>query len=159
MAESIARLSDIMRYMIKDADTDKVSLEKEIEYLQSFIELQRLRIEYNSFIQFKVIGDVVGKEIAPMILIPFVENAFKHGSKKVSPPGIIIKIEIEKQILKLTVSNTIKEKKGEAKNNLSGTGLDNVKRRLNLLYKNKYHLEINEDKHKNQFEVNLTIEL
>ncbi len=158
VAESIARLSGIMRYMLRDSDTEKVPLEKEIEYLQNFIELQCLRIEYCDAIQFKVNGEAAGKEIAPMILIPFIENAFKHGSKIAGRPEIIITIEIEKHILKLMVSNLMKEKKEEI-NNASGTGLDNIRRRLKLLYKNRYHLEINEDKHKNQFKVNLTIEL
>lgn len=159
VAVSIARLSDIMRYMLKDSNKEKVPLEKELEYLQSFIVLQRLRIEYDNFIQFKIKGDISNKKIAPMLLIPFVENAFKHGSKKVNLPGVIINIEIEKKLLKLTVLNFMKEKKNETEDDLQGNGLYNVKKRLGLIYKDRYILKINEDTHRNQFEVFLTIEL
>jgi sensor histidine kinase YesM len=159
VAVSIARLSEIMRYMLKDPDVEKVPLEKEIEYLVSYIELQKLRINSQKFIQFDIKGDVSDKMIAPMLLIPFVENAFKHGSKKVSPPGIIIIIEIEKLLLKLNVSNFIKEKNDQTDNDAHGTGLDNVKQRLDMIYKDRYQLEISENKDRKRFEVYLTIEL
>ena len=68
-----------MRYMLYDATTDKVLLEKEIEYLQSFIELQKLRLRHKDYIELQIEGNADGRYIAPMLLIPFVENAFKHG--------------------------------------------------------------------------------
>ena len=89
---AVMKLSEIMRYMLYDSDTDKVPLEKEISFLKSFIELQQLRLNTPDFIKFEVIGTAWNKLIAPMLLISFVENAFKHGNKNVSPPGISIKL-------------------------------------------------------------------
>ena len=159
VAVSIARLSEIMRYMLSYPETDSVPLEKEIAYLKSYIELQRLRSEHKNFIEFDVKGDISDKKIAPLLLITFIENAFKHGSKKVPPPGIIIKLETEKQQLKMSVINSYKEKNDEAEKDWQGNGLVNVKRRLELLYKGRYHLKIDENKDGNRFEVYLTIEL
>jgi len=77
--EAVMKLSSIMRYMLYDATTDKVLLEKEIEYLKSFIELEKLRLRNKDFVSLTINGSSEGLTIAPMILIPFVENAFKHA--------------------------------------------------------------------------------
>lgn len=155
---SIARLSAIMRYMLKESVVDKVPLEQEIKYLDSYIELQKLRINDAEFIRFELKGDVNDKMIAPMLLIPFVENAFKHGSRKTGSPGITIIIEIDKSVLLLSVTNYFKEENSETDIE-TGTGLDNVKQRLNLIYKGSYGLKINENKSNKRFEVFLTIDL
>ncbi|GET34963.1 histidine kinase [Prolixibacter bellariivorans] len=160
VAVGLARLSEIMRYMLKESDTDKVSLDREINYLQSFIELQKLRFRDPGFVAVEISGDFSGKVIAPMLLIPFIENAFKHGNKDAPSPGIIIKLGIEQQTFLLQVTNDYKEKSDTPTNNgLNGIGLDNVKKRLELLYKNKYRLEINKKRDEKKFEVRLTIEL
>lgn len=151
---AVMKLSEIMRYMLYDTSSDKVFLEKEIQYLQSFIELQLLRLKNRDFVSFEIKGDLKGKQIAPMLLIPFVENAFKHGSKAVSMPGIIIKLNSTPDYLAFEVKNT-KNKSG-IKDSSGGIGLANVRRRLDLIYHSNYSLKINEDDDK--FEIDLVIQ-
>ncbi len=141
---AVMKMSSIMRYMLYDATTDKVFLEKEVEYLQSFIELQRLRIITKDFISIEIQGNMEGRTIAPMLLIPFVENAFKHCRKNVPSPGIRILLEVDPGQIMFCISNHIRQG-NTVKDNAKGIGLINVRRRLNLLYPGKYSLEINQD--------------
>lgn len=143
--EAVMRLSGIMRYMLYDSNTDKVLLEKEIEYLKSFIELQKLRIKNKDFVGFNIRGTVEGRTIAPMLLIPFVENAFKHGSKRVSSPGIMINLIIEQQKIIFEVVNYVRQGSMANKDKGKGIGLQNIQRRLELMYPDKHLLEISQD--------------
>jgi sensor histidine kinase YesM len=143
--EAIMKLSSIMRYMLYDANTDVVFLEKEIEYLESFIELQKLRIRHTDFVELRIEGEVGNKTIAPMLLIPFVENAFKHGSKTGSLPGIRIHLVAEPDQLIFEVTNQVKKNFLGPKDTLGGIGLQNIKRRLELLYPGKFYLETKQD--------------
>ena len=93
-SDSVMKLSWIMRYFIYEANADKVPLEKEIEYLESFIELQRIRYKHKEFIDYSRSGAVEGIEVAPMLFVPFVENAFKHGTRRSQIPGIVIRLEV-----------------------------------------------------------------
>ncbi|MEI6898805.1 MAG: histidine kinase, partial [Bacteroidota bacterium] len=92
---AIMKLSSIMRYMLYDTNADRVPLEKEIEYLVSFIELQKLRVKEQNFLEFSIIGSPTGRTIAPMLLIPFVENAFKHSQKGGPLPWIKVQLQID----------------------------------------------------------------
>lgn len=141
--EAVMKMSSIMRYMLYDATTDKVLLEKEIEYLKSFIALEKLRIRHNDFVEFNVSGNVEGRTIAPMLLIPFVENAFKHGSKSTTNPGIRIDLSTESRQIMFSVSNHLRKNTTVIKDQVGGIGLTNIRRRLNLLYPDKHRLEIN----------------
>lgn len=143
--EAIMRLSAIMRYMLYDTNSDKVLLEKEIEYLQSFIELQKLRIRHQDFVELVIEGEVGHKTIAPMLLIPFVENAFKHGSKTGTLPGIRIHLISNPDELVFKVTNQLKKNILAPKDAVGGIGLQNIKRRLEILYPGKYSLETKED--------------
>ncbi len=143
--EAVMKMSSIMRYMLYDATTDKVLLEKEIEYLKSFIELEKLRIRHKDFVELNISGNVEGRTIAPMLLIPFVENAFKHGSRNVTVPGIRIDLSIGLQQIRFEVSNHIRKNTNAIKDPASGIGLTNIRRRLNLLYPGKHQLEISTD--------------
>ncbi len=154
--EAIMKLSSIMRYMLYDANTDKVLLEKEIEYLKSFIELQKLRIKQINFVELRIKGAVGNKTIAPMLLIPFVENAFKHGSKTGPLPGIQIHMVIDPHKFLFEITNNLKKNFIGSKDNLGGTGLQNIKRRLEILYPGKYTLETTQKK--NLYRVNLSIQ-
>jgi LytS/YehU family sensor histidine kinase len=138
---AVMKLSEIMRYMLYDTNTEKVPLNKEINYLRSFIELQQLRLNFKDFIQFEISGQTNDKFISPMLLIPFVENAFKHGNKNINSPGIIIKLMVNKHQVTFEVVNYIK-KHNEILDKESGIGLNNIKRRLELLYPGKYNLNI-----------------
>lgn len=152
----LIKLSDIMRYMLYDSSAEKVPLAKELNYLENIIELQTLRQNNKDFINYQVIGTPSNLMISPMIFIPFIENAFKHGDKSLNARGIQIKIEIANDTVSLIVKNDISNLNG-VKDSVGGIGLYNVKRRLELLYPNKFILEIM--KTTESFNVNLKIEL
>ncbi len=143
--EAVMKMSAIMRYMLYDATSDKVLLEKEIEYLKSFIELEKLRLKHKDFVELNVSGDVEGRTIAPMLLIPFVENAFKHGSKTIPNPGIRISLSISPQEIRFEVINYIRKSALVTKDQVGGIGYQNIRRRLNLLYPGKHQLDISSD--------------
>jgi two-component system LytT family sensor kinase len=147
--EAVMKLSSIMRYMLYDSNSDFVPVVKEVEYLNSFIELQQLRITQKGFIEIKVLGSMENLTIAPMLLIPFVENAFKHGEKN-HEPGVIIHLKLEPGKLFFTVENYLKHNNQAPMEESGGFGLQNIKRRLGLLYPDKHDLRINmsEDKYK-----------
>ena len=140
--EAVMKLSSIMRYMLYDATTDKVLLEKEIEYLKSFIELEKLRLRNKDFVSLAINGASEGMTIAPMILIPFVENAFKHASRSVPAPGIIVTIDIVPGEIVFSVKNHIRKNQHAPQDKQGGIGLINIRRRLELLYPQKYSLDI-----------------
>lgn len=153
----IIRLSEIMRYMLYEANADKVLLEKEINYINSYIELQKLRVSTPDYVSFNVIGEVTGIMVPPMLLIPFIENAFKHGRKKVSSAGVFIKLNIEKNALEFEIKNYLVKVKPRIEGE-GGFGLKNIKRRLDLIYGTNYELrcETNEEMfivHLNIFEL------
>jgi len=140
--EAVMKLSSIMRYMLYDATTDKVLLEKEIEYLKSFIELEKLRLRNKDFVSLSINGSAEGLTIAPMLLIPFVENAFKHASRVVPSPGILVNLEINPQEISFEVKNFIRKNQRSPKDQQGGIGLNNIRRRLELLYPQKHILDI-----------------
>ncbi len=154
---AMMKLSDIMRYMLYEANTDKVLLTKEIEYLESYIELLDLRVNKKNFIEFTISGKCDDNLIAPMLLIPFVENAFKHCNKKSSSPGVKIDVHVRKNLLTFQVHNSTRFNQDENEEGSGGIGLKNVQRRLELLYHGKYNLIIN--KEPDFYKVKLTIEL
>lgn len=152
--EAIVKLGELTRYMIDQADTRFVTLQDEINYLKNYISLQQIRFRNNDFIEFKISGASKGKMIAPMLFIPFVENCFKHGSKGEDlSPGISVNIAIYESSLKFSCSNFINQKPEENGNH--STGIENVKKRLDILYKDKYSLDI--EKTKEQYIVKLFI--
>jgi len=151
---AVMKLSSIMRYMFYDATTDKVPLEKEIEYLKSFIELQKLRIKNPDFVSLHIEGNAEGHSIAPMVLISFVENAFKHGSRK-QQPGIIVRLSALTDRINFEVINYLKKTTLSHNEHESGIGLTNIRRRLELMYPDKHNLLISVDAE--TFRINLVI--
>src|SRR6266498_3006714 len=138
---SLIKLSLLLRYMLYETD-EKVSLQKEVEYLQSYLDLQRQRFGNNLKIKASMEKPDGNYEIEPMLLIPFVENAFKHGTGLIENPEIDIELKVEKNILSFSVRNTFDDTSVELKDKSSGIGLANVKRRLALLYQDKHSLLI-----------------
>jgi sensor histidine kinase YesM len=155
---SLINLSSLMRYMLYEADEDKVPLDKEIDYLQSYIDLQQQRfgtkVQVNVNLQLPENGTY---EIEPMLLIPFVENAFKHGTGLIQDARIDIELRAKQGLLQFSVMNKYNAEYEEVKDKTSGIGLTNVKRRLNLLYKDNYQLLIN--KKEGWFVVSLQLHL
>jgi two-component system, LytTR family, sensor kinase len=153
--EAVMKFSSIMRYVLYDSTAEKISLEKEIEYLMSYIELQKLRVKDQDFVSVKVEGSAEGIFIAPLLLIPFVENAFRHAAKDVHP-GITILLNSDKSMIHFEVSNYLEEEIQTSGNSFSGIGLTNIRRRLGLIYPGKHTLEIKkEDK---QYKIKLLIQ-
>jgi len=140
-SDAIIKLSDIMRFMLYDANAEKIPLDKEIEYLKSYISLQQIRLKNNDFVKFTVDGANKTLLIPPMLFISFIENAFKHGLKKGTVPGIIINFFIEKQYVKFECINYFVNNKTN-KDKTEGIGLNNIKRRLELIYPNRHKLII-----------------
>ncbi len=157
LGPTILKLSALMQYMLYDTDEDKVGLSKEVEYLQSYIDLQRQRFggKVNIFASLEAPEGFY--EIEPMLLIPFVENAFKHGVGIIEKPTIEISLHVQDKVLYFTVGNKFNDLYPEAKDKTSGIGLTNVKRRLNLLYGDQHSLRIK--KHQDWFTVSLTLNL
>jgi two-component system, LytTR family, sensor kinase len=148
---AIAGLSDLLRYMLYDT-TEKVPLEKEAEYIRKYIELQKLRFEQPIQASLHISGETENVLIPPLLLIPFVENAFKHGEFSYGSDGLLMNIYTNEQKLHVLCHN----KKGKQQKDTSGgIGLENVKRRLSLLYPDKHVLLI-EDKN-DSFTINLEL--
>jgi two-component system, LytTR family, sensor kinase len=154
---SLLKFSSLMRYMLYEADEDKVSLEKEIDYLQSYIDLQQQRFGKNVQVNVSLQKIDDNYEIEPMLLIPFVENAFKHGTGLIEGAMIKIQLKVENNKLDFMVQNKYDPSSTEVKDKTSGIGLTNVKRRLNLLYGNKQCLLITQAD--NWFNVSLQLNL
>lgn len=153
--ESIIGLGDLMAYMVYEADADFVPLEKEIKYIRDFISLQSLRLEKNDFVDFTVEGDPGNLQIASMLLIPFVENAYKYCDQEACP-GIRIDIKISNGSLYFNSFNKMASS-ANGKKKSSGFGIDNVKKRLEQLYPGKYDLSIQSNS--NHYKVSMKIHL
>ncbi|MCH9659891.1 MAG: sensor histidine kinase [Bacteroidetes bacterium] len=156
------KLSDLLRYSLYETKDAFVPLEKEIQYLENYISLEKIRLEDTTDIQFSKTGNISSKYIAPMLLIVFVENAFKHleasSSKKMK---VVIAIKEEKNKLYFTCENTV-DTMAIANENIeigksSGIGLKNVTKRLSLMYRDAHTLSI--DKREEIFRVQLTLDL
>ncbi len=143
-ANTIVKLSALIRYMLYDSNKDFVELEDELTYIRNYIELQSIRLHDDVDLQFQIIGNAMGKLIAPMLLIPFIENAFKHGIDYTSKSYVDIKISIDKDELDLKILNSKNRQESGQEDKNSGIGLKNIKRRLELIYPDKYLLDINE---------------
>ncbi len=138
----VMKLSEIMRYMLYEANSDKVMLQKEIDYLKSFIQLNELRTREGKITSFVINGDFSSQMIPPMLLIPFVENAFKHGNKKAGNPAIRIRLDLAGKGLEFDVLNYTDPTRSVTKDKDGGIGLENVRRRLDMIYPGKYELAV-----------------
>lgn len=153
----ILKLSDIMRYMLYECDGEVVPLRKELEYLTNYVELQKIQMEGRGEVQFRIIGNTEGYRIAPLILISFVENCFKHSMQtQVKGINIDIVIRIMEGTLDFFAENNY-DPEAKIEDIVGGVGLVNVEKRLDILYKGRYQLRF--DRMKNVFRVNLQIEL
>ncbi len=141
----VVKLSDLMRYMLYESDDAKVSLERESQYLRAYIELQQLRFGDDIEIQFDMNNLDETQTIEPMLLIPFVENAFKHGVGMIEKPTIDIDLHTKNNQLIFEVKNKVNRQFKETKDSASGIGLNNVRRRLELLYPDNHQLTITDE--------------
>ena len=145
LGPTILKLSSLMQYMLYDTDEEKVQLAKEVEYLQSYIDLQRQRFGAKVPVEVSMEASSGFYEIEPMLLIPFVENAFKHGVGMIENPLIGISLYVRDGVLHFTVRNRYNPASAEIKDKGSGIGLGNVTRRLKLLYGDQQTLHVSRD--------------
>jgi sensor histidine kinase YesM len=141
--EVVEKLSDLLRYMSYDANHRSVSLKNEIEYLRNYIALEKIRYGEKLEIAFTLSGRTEGLEIAPLILIPFVENSFKHGvSGRLTACWITIHLSVQEKGLTFKVENSLPSSQEDVMGYKEGIGLKNVKRRLDLIYPDRYDLKV-----------------
>lgn len=155
--KAVLKLSGIMRYVTTESSKDYVSLDKEIEYIKDYVSLQKLRLYDNVNLKFEVNGLINGKKIAPLMLIPFIENAFKYGVNPDEDSFVSIEILIIEKELFLIIENsivnlvTLDDSKSEK-------GIENTKKRLDVFYSGKYSLDITNDKKTFKVELKLSLD-
>ncbi|MBC7417841.1 MAG: sensor histidine kinase [Pedobacter sp.] len=152
LADAVLKLSDLMRYTLSESATGFVPLVKEVEYVTNYIALFEMRFEPNFYVQFDTDGLTEKQEIASLLLIPFVENAFKHGVVNDPNSPVKIKLKANLKTLSLEVSNKINRNQ---KDTSSGVGLLNIQRRLNLIYFDRHELMVSNNG--NTYKTTLTI--
>ncbi|MFV0564553.1 MAG: sensor histidine kinase [Flavobacteriaceae bacterium] len=153
--EAVITLSELMRYMLYETNNTYVPLEKELDYVQNYLKLQRLRIANNENVTLNIHGHVANQKIKPLLLISFIENAFKYGTDFKGHTEVKIEINVSESELHFKCTNLIGRKKENAAN--SGIGLKNTKERLELLYPNKHALTVGD--FNNKFTVDLILKL
>jgi len=155
--QALHKFSDMLRYQLYEANGEKIPIEKEIDYLQDYVHLQQLRKDENYKVQFNCAAEVKNFSIEPLLLIPFVENAFKHISHR--PDGNnFVKLDMTRSngYFEFAVENS-REKGVYTTEQHGGIGMNNVKRRLELLYPKAYQLDV--DDNANTFKINLKLKI
>lgn len=152
----LKKLSGILRFMLYESPTEKIRLTQEIDYINEYIELQKIRTSNVNFVKFDVEGNTDNLYIAPMLFIPFIENAFKHCTDKKINNAIEIDIAVKDEEVHFTCNNAF-DQVAQLTQPKSGLGLDLIQNRLKLLYKEDHQLKI--DKTNERFTVTLTVKL
>ncbi len=157
-SEGIAKISDLLRTVLYECNEREIELVKEIELIKNYIELEKMRYAERLNLELQVDGDIEDWIIAPMILFTFVENCFKHGCSKVpEKPFVRINLQVSAKELRFRAENNIACDSGsEKKKSIEGIGLNNVKKRLEILYPNKYELHFNFDNNTFKVDFNLS---
>lgn len=156
--EIVRKLSALLSYMFGECDKPEVALSQEIELLRNYTELEQIRYGRRLKVTLQIDGELTGIQVAPLLLIPFVENAFKHGaSEQTDQANIDIQLGIKGNQLTFRITNSMASVGSEARTNKGGLGLKNVRKRLALLYPDRYNLITSADA--NRFMIDLTITL
>lgn len=157
--EIVLKLSEMMRYMLYECNEKEVPLSKEINYMQNYLELEKLRHGNKMLIDLKVSGDLEDKKIAPLILIPFIENSFKHGvSNQVTHGFVNLELIVQENDLHMELENSKAPSLPKINGKRSGgIGLANVKRRMMILYPEKHALNISESPNTYKIELDLAL--
>jgi len=142
--ETVLKLSELLDFMLYDCNASKIYLDKELQLVKSYIDLEKLRYSDDLAIQFEVAGEISKVEIAPLLILPFIENCFKHGiSEKIDGSWIKISLDVQDNSMKLVVENSRSTNpQGDPNGYKEGIGIENVRRRLQLLYPGNHRLEI-----------------
>ncbi|WP_343691820.1 sensor histidine kinase [Chitinophaga sp.] len=148
----ILKLASMMRYVLYDSNADKVPLTKELDHIRNYCEMQQLRLGHNNKVELHITGEADGQQIAPFILIPFIENCFKHGISSSRDTIVLIDIHINADTVQFSAVNTIVMTSSH-----DGVGISNVKRRLELIYPGQYVLTIREQAQQFIVQLNVTL--
>ena len=153
--EAIIMLSELMRYMLYETKSKFVPLTKEIEHINNYVNLQKLRLANKKGVLLHIDGNIINQKIPPLLLISFIENAFKYGVDNQGNTNVNIIITVDNNNFSFTCSNSVNSKRKDKKS--SGIGIQNTKKRLNLLFPNSHELVIVNET--NEFSVHLSLKL
>ena len=153
LADAISKTSDMMRYNIEESKKRFVSLEQELRYIQDYVAIQQLRLTSRTKVTCNIKGDFSGRHIEPLLVIAFIENAFKYGVSTEKESNIVLDIEMDGDVFKLTIYND----KVRLVSDTIGTGIENTVKRLNYTYNGQYELVISDMEH--HYTVNLSIRI
>lgn len=157
--EALHRLSRMMRYVLYETQASTTLLSKELAFVQDYIQLMQLRLTDKVTVTFEQPSPLRDVPIAPMLLLPFVENAFKHGVSATHPSRIYVGIHQQNGTLEMEVQNTMFPEKNQSLEKSSGIGLANTRRRLDLLYPERYVLVVDENRQDNEYQVRLQVKV
>ncbi len=155
-SDYLKKLSEILRFMLYETNTERVPLSKEIEYIKKYIELQKIRTLNDKFVGLEIVGKMKDRFIAPMIFIHFVENAFKYATNKKIENAISIRFDISDNKVSFLCKNHINSTNVSAHEN-NGLGFRLIKQRLDLIYRMEYNLNVSHED--NWYIVKLEIQL
>lgn len=145
-SDMIYRLSALLSYMLYDSKRPLIEVEKEIDYIKNYINLEKIRYGERLDVQMCVVNDVRGVQVPPLLFLPLVENAFKHGvSNAVEGSWIHIDISLKKRVLIFKIENSLCHEKAQTNGFGNGLGLENLRKRLDILYPNNFELKILKD--------------
>ena len=154
-SNAIVLLSKIMRYMLQESTHEMVKLDKELSYIQDYLELAKLSFADPEFLKFEQTGAPNSQYVPPLLFIPIIENAVKHCNKQSESPGIVINFYIDANWIELRTSNFVKRNTFKLPDSGTGTGLINVEKRLKLLYGSNFTFDIKKDMDK--FDVHIKV--
>ncbi|NMH28069.1 sensor histidine kinase [Flavobacterium silvaticum] len=154
---AIYNLSHLMRYVLYDTQNNLTSLQKEVAFVEDYLKLMELRITSNVQVIFDKPAIVKDVEVAPMLFLPFIENAFKHGISSIHPSYIYIGLRQTENTIEIEVRNSLFEEQALNKEESNGIGIGNTKRRLDLIYPGRYELDIDKNTAASEFSVSLKL--
>lgn len=152
----LQKLSDILRFVVYETSQEKIPLTKELAYIRKYVELQQIRTSNKQYVNLIISGDPGQLMIGPMLFIPFIENAFKHGSNKKMNGAVTLEISVDDKQIRFNCTNMYDKSRSSVEEH-SGLGIALLRTRLDLLYKDQYKLEINQTE--NTFSVTAVIKL
>jgi two-component system LytT family sensor kinase len=156
--DAIYTLSHMMRYVIYDTQNDLTTLDNEVKFIEDYIKLMKLRLSESVQVIFEKDSNLKNEQLAPMLLLPFIENAFKHGISTLHPSYVYIDMRHLGKTLKVEIKNSLFQERIHMEES-NGIGLANTRRRLDLLYPGRYALRVNSDATTKEFTVTLTLDL
>ena len=140
--DAVMQLASLMRYMIYESNAPTVPLSREMEYLQDYVGLQQLRYKQSPVVDLKIVGDTGACNIAPLLFIHLIENAYKHSPSTLSPGDIEVLVEVKDDTLSFSVKNPVGKRISNKLDEPGGIGLSNARKRLALLYPDRHELDI-----------------